>query len=79
MLPPIVITRLKTSSTVHPAGSGRPAGKPWAVAEAAEFLGVSSRTLWRMIDAKEIKVTRVGRRVLLPDNSVRRLAGDEAR
>jgi excisionase family DNA binding protein len=54
----------------------RPCGKPWAVGEAAGFLGISPRTLWRLIDAGDVKVTRVGRRVLVPDNEVRRLAGE---
>lgn len=57
----------------------RPAGKPWAVAEAADFLGISTRTLWRLIDARDVKVSRLGRRVLVPDSEVRRLAGQEGK
>jgi excisionase family DNA binding protein len=57
----------------------RPAGKPWGVAQAAEFLGISARTLWRLIDARDVKVARVGRRVLVPDSEVRRLAGEEGK
>ena len=57
----------------------RPAGKPWGVLEAAEFLGISTRTLWRLIDARDVKVTRLGRRVLVPDTEVRRLAGGEGK
>jgi excisionase family DNA binding protein len=57
----------------------RPTGKPWGVAEAAEFLGISTRTLWRLIDARDVKVTRLGRRVLVPDAEVRRLAGGEGK
>jgi excisionase family DNA binding protein len=60
-------------------GPQRPAGKPWAVAEAAGFLGISARTLWRLIDARNVKVARVGRRVLVPDSEVRRLAGEEGK
>jgi len=67
------------SKEVQTAGSERPAGKPWGVAEAATFLGISARTLWRLIDARDVKVTRLGRRVLVPDAEVRRLAGGEGK
>lgn len=66
------------TTTVQP-GQHRPAGKPWGVSEAADFLGISARTLWRLIDAKDVKVTRLGRRVLVPDSEVRRLAGEEGK
>jgi excisionase family DNA binding protein len=66
------------TNAVHP-GTDRPVGKPWAVGAAAEFLGISTRTLWRLIDAHNVKVTRLGRRVLVPDAEVRRLAGEEAK
>jgi len=56
--------------------AGRLPGKPWSVAHAADFLGISARTLWRLIDARDVKVTRLGRRVLVPDSEVRRLAGE---
>jgi excisionase family DNA binding protein len=55
----------------------RAAGKPWSVPEAAGFLGISARTLWRLIDAGEVKVVRIGRRVLVPDAAVRQLAAGE--
>jgi excisionase family DNA binding protein len=58
-----------------PAGE-RPVGKPWGVAEAADFLGVSVRSLWRLIDVQAVRVARLGRRVLVPDTEVRRLAGE---
>jgi len=61
------------------SGPHRPTGKPWGVAEAADFLGISTRTLWRLIDARDVKVTRLGRRVLVPDTEVRRLAGEEGK
>jgi excisionase family DNA binding protein len=60
----------------HAVPPERLAGKPWSVAQAAEFLGISTRTLWRLIDARDVKVTRLGRRVLVPDSEVRRLAGE---
>ena len=61
------------------SGPSRLAGKPWAVSDAAEFLGISTRTLWRLIDARDVKVTRLGRRVLVPDSEVRRMAGEEGK
>jgi excisionase family DNA binding protein len=67
------------SLSTFPNPSGRAAGKPWSVGEAAQFLGVSERSLWRLIDAKEVKVARLGRRVLVPDTEVRRLAGGEGK
>jgi excisionase family DNA binding protein len=67
------------TNEVKVAGLQRPVGKPWAVAEAAEFLGVSARTLWRLIDTRDVKVARLGRRVLVPDCEVRRLAGEEGK
>jgi excisionase family DNA binding protein len=57
----------------------RAAGKPWNVPDAAGFLGISPRTLWRLIDAGEVKVTRLGRRVLVPDAIVRNLAAGEVK
>jgi excisionase family DNA binding protein len=66
------------TSPIQPGGH-RPDGKPWGVSEAADFLGISTRTLWRLIDANDVKVTRLGRRVLVPDSEVRRLAGEEGK
>src|SRR4051812_43751561 len=54
----------------------RPKGKPWSVTESATFLGISTRSLWRLIDGGDVRVARIGRRVLLPDAEVRRLAGE---
>lgn len=67
------------SNAVQFAGEHRIAGKPWSVTDASDFLGISTRTLWRMIDAKEVRVTRIARRVLIPDAEVRRLAGEEGK
>jgi excisionase family DNA binding protein len=38
--------------------------------EAADLLGVSLRTIDRLIALKELPVRRLGRRVLIPRNSV---------
>jgi excisionase family DNA binding protein len=66
-------------ATATAAPADRPAGKPWPVVEAADFLGISERTLWRLIDARDVKVTRLGRRVLVIDSEVRRLANGEGK
>jgi excisionase family DNA binding protein len=77
--PTVFTVKQIMSNEVQFAGPLRQAGKPWSVAEASQFLGISARTLWRMIDTKEVRVARIGRRVLVPDSSVRRLAGEEGK
>lgn len=52
----------------------RPPGAPWPLAEAAEFLGISKRHLHRLLDARKVRSIRIGRRRLLTDDEVRRLA-----
>lgn len=42
-------------------------------AEAAEMLGVSMRTVDRLIALKELPVRRLGRRVLIPRNGLHNL------
>lgn len=42
-------------------------------AEAAEMLGVSLRTVDRLIALKELPVRRLGRRVLIPRNGLHNL------
>ena len=55
----------------------RAPGRPWPLAEAAEYLGVSARTLMRMAEADKLKLLRLGTgrgRVLLSDAEVKRIA-----
>ena len=52
----------------------RKPGSPWAVADAAEFLTVSTRLIWKLIDAGELKSFKLGGRRLIPDAEVQRLA-----
>jgi excisionase family DNA binding protein len=59
---------------VPPANRTRPPGAPWPLDEAAEFLHVSKRHLNRLIDGRKAKALRLGRRVMLADSEVRRLA-----
>jgi excisionase family DNA binding protein len=52
-------------------------GQPWSLAEAAEFLGVSPRTLTRLADGGQLRLVRIGvgrGRVLVPDSELQRLA-----
>ncbi|MBA4192363.1 MAG: DNA-binding protein [Planctomycetaceae bacterium] len=63
-------TPIPTPSPTHPVGS------PWSLIDAATYLGVSRRHLHRLIDAGRVRVTRIGRRVLVPDSEVRKLAGN---
>jgi excisionase family DNA binding protein len=57
----------------------RPAGKPWTLPEAADFLGVHLRTLRRAIDMNKAKPIRFGRKVMLSDATVRKLAEEGIR
>lgn len=66
---------MPTPTGVTP-GTARPPGKPWDVSEAAEYLRVSTRHLRRLIDAEQVRVIRIGRRVLLADAEVRRIAAE---
>jgi len=52
----------------------RPPGAPWPIPEAARFLTISERHLYRLIDANKVRSLRIGRRRLIPDAEVQRLA-----
>jgi excisionase family DNA binding protein len=52
----------------------RPPGAPWPVPDAAKFLAISKRHLCRLIDAGKVRSLRIGRRRLIPDAEVQRLA-----
>jgi excisionase family DNA binding protein len=61
---------------VQPARPAPPAaaGSPWSIPAAAGFLGISTRHLFRLLDAKKVQSVRLGRRRLIPDAEVQRLA-----
>jgi len=63
----------KPSTLLLPA---HPAGSPWPFAEAARYLGVSVRHLHRLADLERVRTIRLGRRRLVPDGEVQRLARD---
>jgi excisionase family DNA binding protein len=55
----------------------RAPGRPWGLREAAEYLGVSERTITRLAEAGKLKLIRLGTgrgRVLVPDAELHRLA-----
>lgn len=51
-----------------------PVGSPWPFDAAAEFLAVSARHLMRLADAGKVKTIRIGRRRLIPDFEMSRMA-----
>ena len=62
------------SASVSPLPRARQSGSPWPIPDAASFLSVSARHLHRLIDARKVKSILLGRRRLLPDSEVQRLA-----
>ena len=54
--------------------TGRNEGQPWTLADAAEFLGVSVKTLTRLREKNELATINIGRTVRIADSEVRRLA-----
>jgi excisionase family DNA binding protein len=52
----------------------RAPGSPWSINDAAQFLHVSTRHLHRLLDADKVCSLRLGRRRLIPDAEVQRLA-----
>ncbi len=62
------------SASVERPAPSHPAGAPWAVRDAAAFLGVSARHLVRLLDAEKVASFNLGRRRLIADAEVRRVA-----
>ena len=61
-----------TSNT--PTPPTRSSGSPWSIRDAAQFLNVSTRHIHRLFDAGKVRSVRLGRRRLIPDSEVQRLA-----
>ena len=57
----------------EPPGERGP-GRPWSYPEAAEFLGVCEATVARACRDARIKAVAFGRRRLIPDDELRRVA-----
>lgn len=62
-----------------PRPTGRPDGSPWPFPDAARFLAVSLRHLTRLADANKVKTIRFGRRRMVADAEVKRLAAEGCR
>jgi excisionase family DNA binding protein len=65
------MTATPFTGSEHPA---RPPGSPWPLDDAAAFLSVSARHLLRLADLGKVRTIRIGRRRLVPDAEVHRLA-----
>jgi excisionase family DNA binding protein len=65
-----------TSNPPAPSPPARATGSPWPINDAALFLNVSTRHLHRLLDAGKVRSLRLGRRRLIPDAEVQRLARD---
>lgn len=52
----------------------RPAGKPWTLPDAADYLGIGVRTIYTWQKENRFRTIRLGRLVKIPDDEVRRLA-----
>ena len=57
-----------------PAPEPRLLGRPWPILDAAAYLTISPRHLHRLLEAGKVRSVRLGRRRLIPDDEVRRLA-----
>ena len=55
-----------------------PERRGFSVPEAAQIIGVGKTTLWEAVYRGEVKVARLGSRVIVPKGEIDRLLGDEA-
>ena len=62
------------SFSINPKASERLPGAPWSVRDAAKFLGISERHLIRLIEDAKVGSFLLGRRRLIADAEVRRVA-----
>ncbi|MDB5314026.1 MAG: Helix-turn-helix domain protein [Gemmataceae bacterium] len=67
-MPPVTTPSALSNLPPHPAGA------PWSVQDAATFLCVSARHLLRLGDGGKLRTITLGRRRLVPDDEVHRLA-----
>lgn len=49
-------------------------GQPWELKKAAKFLGVHPRTITRAAGMRKVRVIAFGRKKMVPDSEVKRLA-----
>jgi len=64
----------ETLMTINLSAPAREPGAPWTIGHAARHLQISDRHLRRLIEENKVRAIRLGRRVLLTDAEVRRLA-----
>lgn len=51
-------------------------GAPWDILAAAKHLHISDRHLRRLIDEGKVRSIRLGRRVMIPDAELQRIANE---
>lgn len=61
-------------SAQTPAVPPHAAGQPWTVPDLARFLLCSDRHIRRLIATRKVRVIRLGRKVLVPDDEAQNLA-----
>jgi excisionase family DNA binding protein len=59
---------------IAPLPTSRRPGAPWTFEDAATHLQISDRHLRRLADDDKVRTIRLGRRRLLPDTEVQRIA-----
>lgn len=62
----------------HTANITREPGAPWSIHDAVRYLGISQRHLRRLVNKRSIGSFRLGRRVMIPDAELRRIAAEGA-
>ena len=68
------MTAANTFAVTPNEAAVRELGRPWSYAEAADFLGVCPATVARACRNARIKSIAFGRRRLIPDAELRRVA-----
>lgn len=63
------------AASAPPSGAREP-GKPWELPEVAEFFHICLATAQRAGRSGRLRTIKVGRRVLVPDDEVRRAAAE---
>jgi excisionase family DNA binding protein len=59
---------------VNELNSARPCGAPWSISEAAKHLGLCERTIRRLIENKRVRAIKFGRRLMIPDQEIKRIS-----
>ena len=70
---------MSTTLTDAPLSPGRPAGRPWTMAELSQHSTLSERHLRRLVAAGELRIVRFGRKITIPDAEVARFLREGTR